>query len=142
MITHYYFMMKQLPILSLAAIFLMSLTLVSCNDDPVGPDNGNGMNNGNGNGNGDTEQVIVEMQGMSFSPADIEVPVGTTVTWKNESNQSHTVTSGANREHDGIFDSGTVSPGNEFSWTFDETGTYDYYCIPHPGMEGTVTVVD
>lgn len=84
----------------------------------------------------------VTMQGLSFSPSELEVEVGTTVTWINTDNQAHTVTSGSDGEHDDLFDSGSMDPGDEFSYQFDEEGTYDYYCIPHVenGMTGTVTV--
>jgi plastocyanin len=40
----------------------------------------------------------------------------------------------------GIFDSGSMSRGSNFSHTFSEAGTFGYYCIPHPYMTGTITV--
>lgn len=96
------------------------------------------------NGGGGTSGQEVEMVGQSFSPGTIEVEVGTTVTWVNSSSLVHTVTSGSNGESDGTFNSGNVSPGEEFTYTFNEVGEFDYFCIPHVnnGMVGTVTVVD
>ena len=41
---------------------------------------------------------------------------------------------------DGIFDSGQFMPGESWSYTFEETGTFTYYCIIHPWMEGIVIV--
>lgn len=84
----------------------------------------------------------VTMEGISFLPDELTVDVGTTVTWSNESSVIHTVTSGTDGTHDGIFDSGNLSPDEEFSYTFDEAGTYPYYCIPHvnQGMTGTIIV--
>lgn len=84
------------------------------------------------------------MGSQSFTPSSIEVEVGTTVTWTNGSSVTHTVTSGTDGDHDGKFDSGNISPGSQFSYTFNEVGTYPYFCVPHLnlGMTGTVTVVE
>ena len=84
----------------------------------------------------------VAMEGLSFVPGDLTVQVGTTVTWTNESNVIHTVTSGTNGTHDGEFNSGDIGPDEEYSYTFDEEGSFPYYCIPHvnQGMTGTITV--
>lgn len=119
------------PPVKVSAVIILALMIIpiSCdsptdaNDDEFGPNE-------------------VTMQGHSFSPSELEVEVGTTVTWINTDNQAHTVTSGSDGEHDDLFDSGSMDPGDEFSYQFDEEGTYDYYCIPHVenGMTGTVTV--
>ncbi len=85
----------------------------------------------------------VFMDGHSFSPSTLEVEAGTTVTWVNTNNEAHTVTSGSHDgDADGEFDSGTMEPGDEFSYEFDKEGTYDYFCIPHvdQGMTGTIVV--
>lgn len=76
--------------------------------------------------------VVVD---VAFEPEDIEVPVGTTVDWINDDPFAHTVTA-----NDGVFDSGTMDAGQVFSQTFDEPGTYLYFCAIHPSMTGTVTV--
>jgi plastocyanin len=68
-----------------------------------------------------------------FDPNPTRVAVGTGVTWTNIGDLPHTVTA------DG-FDSGIMSPGDDFQWTFDEVGTYDYVCTLHPGMAGTIIV--
>jgi len=72
---------------------------------------------------------------VAFEPENIEVPVGTTVDWTNDDPFAHTVTA-----NDGTFDSGTMDAGQSFSQTFDEPGTFDYFCAIHPSMTGTVTV--
>ena len=79
-----------------------------------------------------TEVSVVD---VAFEPADIEVPVGTTVDWTNEDPFAHTVTA-----RDGAFDSGTMDGGGTFSQTFYEPGTFEYFCAIHPSMTGTVTV--
>jgi plastocyanin len=81
---------------------------------------------------GVTEVSVVD---VAFAPADIEVPVGTTVDWTNEDPFAHTVTA-----RDGAFDSGTMDGGAVFSQTFSEPGTYHYFCAIHPSMTGTITV--
>lgn len=98
---------------------------------------GGGGNGGNGNGGGPTQTSTVEMVNTSYQPSEIEVEVGTTVTWTNEDSFDHTVTSqGAG------FDSGNIGAGEEFSHTFNQTGTFDYTCTIHPSMQGTVEVVE
>jgi plastocyanin len=90
----------------------------------------------------DTESVAADVAAakvaavnVAFEPADIEVPVGTTVDWINEDPFDHTVTAA-----DGAFDSGAMAAGDTFSRTFDSPGTYEYFCAIHPSMSGTVTV--
>ena len=85
------------------------------------------------------QNVTVMMQDNYFSPADITVPAGTTVTWVQSGNNPHTTTS-----YDGLWDSGILQGGSgqSFSFTFNEPGTYTYFCRPHEaqGMVGSVTV--
>ena len=77
----------------------------------------------------------INIQGYAFSPSSITINVGDTIVWTNYDSASHTVTS-----NDGTFDSGSITNGNTFSFTFTNAGTFDYYCAPHPGMTGSVTV--
>lgn len=83
----------------------------------------------------------VWLQNISFNPATITVNVGTTIKWTNKDNVTHTVTSGTPGSPDGIFDSGNLSNGGTFSFTFNTKGTFQYYCKPHQSsMRGTVVV--
>ncbi len=86
------------------------------------------------------KHVTVQLQGSAFSPTQIHVTPGTTVTWKNDDEVTHTVTSGRNGKPDGMFDSKDLTPGKSFSYTFKKSGTYPYYCVYHPNMVGTVIV--
>jgi plastocyanin len=89
-----------------------------------------------------------EVDDWCFMPANLHVHVGDTVTWVNSDNLPHTVTSvsptGAQtptpEDEDGLFDSGFMSGGDEWSHTFNVEGEYYYYCQLHPWMEGEVTV--
>ncbi len=82
------------------------------------------------------ETVVVEAaDGNVFEPATITINVGDTVTWRNTDDVPHTSTS-----EDEVWDSGALGEGEEFSFTFEEAGTFPYFCEFHPGMEGTVVV--
>ena len=69
---------------------------------------------------------------------------GGTVTWENTDTAAHTTTSGtAVQGPDGVFDSSLIMAGGaSFSHTFDTAGTYDYFCMVHPWMTGSVIVED
>ena len=76
-----------------------------------------------------------------YVPAGITINAGETLTWENEDSTSHTVVSGPVAEgRGGALDSGLIPPGSMYAHAFEEPGTYDYYCIIHPWMAGTVTV--
>jgi len=84
-------------------------------------------------GNGQTR---VEIANMRFSPAKITVKAGETVTWSQLANMPHTVTA-----NDGSFGSPTLGQNRQFNVTFDEPGSYSYYCKLHPSMKGEVEVL-
>jgi plastocyanin len=87
-----------------------------------------------------------------YDPPQITVTVGDVITWYNDDREAHTVTSGEspgrfgwmnNRDFgtsDGIFDSAQFAPGESWSYEFEESGTFTYFCIIHPWMEGIVIV--
>ena len=76
-----------------------------------------------------------------FIPSMVTIDVGGEVTWENDDTAAHTITSGTPAEGpDGHFDSSLVMAGSSFSHTFDEAGSFDYFCMVHPWMAGTVIV--
>jgi len=79
-----------------------------------------------------------------FIPNPVTIDIGDTVTWENVDNAAHTVTSGSPADGpDGVFDSSLIMAGGaSFSHTFDDAGTYDYFCMVHPWMAGSVVVED
>jgi plastocyanin len=81
------------------------------------------------------DDMTVSIQDFSFSPAQMTVPQGTTVTWTNKGPSPHTTTA-----DDGTWDSGTMEQGEDFSFTFDKPGTYTYHCSIHPDMTATIKV--
>jgi plastocyanin len=83
----------------------------------------------------------VTVKQFQFMPAELVVKAGTTVTWTNQDQILHTATSGAMPGRaDGHFDGPMDGPGNSFSFTFDEPGTYPYFCSRHNSMVGKITV--
>jgi len=75
-----------------------------------------------------------------YIPSTITVAKGEPVVWVNEDVAFHSVTSGIYDSPTGLFDSGHMDPYQSFSFTFDESGNYDYYCTLHPWMKGQVIV--
>lgn len=77
-----------------------------------------------------------------FDPVQVNITPGTKVDWKNADTASHTVTSGKPSDNTTgtIFDSSLVKAGGEYKFTFNDPGTFDYYCQVHPWMTGQVIV--
>ena len=75
----------------------------------------------------------VSITDSGFSPTEVSIKAGDTVTWTNDGKIPHTVAGEG-------FDSGAINPGKSFSRVFETPGTYDYYCRYHPSETGKVTV--
>ena len=76
-----------------------------------------------------------------FIPNIATVEIGGTVTWENGDTAAHTSTAGSATEGpSGVWDSSLIMAGSSFSHTFDAAGTFDYFCMVHPWMAGTVIV--
>jgi plastocyanin len=109
----------------LMAIVAMTVAVTACgfganaSPEPAPPDTG--------------EETVVIIEAATFDPTDTVVTTGSKVAWRWAGGVAHDVTSGS-------FASDIQTDGT-FRHTFDEVGTYDYWCNLHPGMKGTVTVV-
>jgi plastocyanin len=79
--------------------------------------------------------AAVKIDNFTFGPVELTVPVGTTVTWTNRDDIPHTVVS-----TDKVFKSKVLDTDETFSFTFDKTGSYPYFCSIHPHMTGKVLV--
>jgi plastocyanin len=77
----------------------------------------------------------VQIDQYAFLPQRITVKPGTTVTWTNDDDDSHTVASSSK-----LFKSKALDTGDKFSFTFTTPGTYAYICSVHPYMTGAVVV--
>ena len=86
-----------------------------------------------------------------YTPARVSVNQNDSVIWINKDTEIHTVTSGngagleslmTNKRgtKNGIFDSGIIKPGENWTHLFENAGTFAYFCTGHPWMEGTVVV--
>jgi len=76
-----------------------------------------------------------------FIPYEVTVDVGGMVTWSNDDSAAHTVTAGSAKDGpSGVFDSSLFMAGTTFSHKFEAVGTYPYFCMVHPWMEGIVVV--
>jgi amicyanin len=83
------------------------------------------------------ESASVAITQMRFAAPTVTIKAGGTVTWTNQDGMPHTVTA-----NDGSFGSERLGQGGVFSQTFDDPGSYGYYCTLHPSMRGTVVVVE
>lgn len=77
----------------------------------------------------------VKIDNFSFSPRELTVAVGTTVTWTNRDDIPHTIVS-----TEGAFKSKVRDTDEKFSYTFTKAGSYPYFCSIHPKMTGKVVV--
>jgi plastocyanin len=80
----------------------------------------------------------ITIKSFAFSPQEMTVKQGTTVTWTNQDGVAHTIVSDAGAPE--AISSGPVSQGGSFSFTFTKPGTYPYHCSIHPSMTGSVIV--
>lgn len=106
-----------------------------------------------------TTQTVAMTDTLGFDPEIVTIPSGGTVKWVNEGDVAHTVTASEDELPDGAdyfasggFDTeraarnnmtdGIIPAGETYEHTFEQPGTYGYYCIPHEGsgMVGTVRV--
>lgn len=78
-----------------------------------------------------------------LSDHNVTIQNGGRVTWINNDNAAHTITSGmlSNGGPDGNFDSGLFGPNSQFTHTFRSAGEYPYFCLVHPWTTGTITVI-
>jgi plastocyanin len=80
------------------------------------------------------EDTKITIDNFTFSPAQLTIKVGTTVTWKNQDDIPHTIVSA------GKFKSKALDTDDSYSFTFTAAGDYTYFCSLHPHMTGTIKV--
>lgn len=81
----------------------------------------------------DENTVIIE--DYKFQPEEVTIKSGEIITWINKDSMKHTATSTSD-----VFDSGLFGKDESFQQKFDEAGTFDYLCTPHPYMTGKIIV--
>ena len=79
-----------------------------------------------------TNEIIID--NFAFNPSELTINSGTTLTWKNNHDVVHTIVS------QNLFESKTLNKEDEFTFTFNTPGEYNYYCSIHPSMRGKIIV--
>jgi plastocyanin len=119
-------MIRRFNLILAVATAGVALASLSCSKDSSNP---------GGSSGGSTPPNTVVMMNTAFSPANLTVAKGTTVTWKNNDGFDHTSTSNT-----GVWDTGTIAGGASKTTNFPDAGTFDYHCAIHAGMTGKITV--
>ncbi len=140
---------------SAACAALLAVTGAACASGGSGTDSGADAPQTSTTGNASPmadapgRGTAITIKLIAFTPADVQLPAGGTVTWRQDDVATHTVTSGrveqsggtAAAKPDGRFDSGNISKGQTFEFSFPEPGQYPFFCAIHPAtMTGLVTV--
>jgi plastocyanin len=79
--------------------------------------------------------VAVEIRDFDYSPRELTIPAGSSVTWTNHDGAPHTST-----DEDESWDTGRLGEDESGTITFDTPGSYEYYCTYHPYMQASLTV--
>jgi plastocyanin len=125
-----------------------ALTVAGCGDDEEsdsaggetttaeqgGAETGGGGTDTGGGAKG--EPVKIDMKNIEYVPKQATAEVGQKIDWTNGDSVAHTVTSKSGAK----FDSGTMDPGDDFSFTPTKAGKIDYFCEIHPNQTGSITV--
>lgn len=116
--------MKKISLVFIGALIVLLAVLPGCsssNSPATSPSNkATGANS-------------ITIQGFAFSPEVLTINKGETVTWTNNDSAVHNVVGG-------ILKSNDLAKGQTFSYTFSETGTFDYICTHHSSMKGKIIV--
>lgn len=79
--------------------------------------------------------VRIQIRDFMFAPMELRTEVGVPVTWVNQDDEPHTVVSDT-----GLFRSGALDTGKEYTFRFDKPGIYHVFCSMHPRMTATIIV--
>jgi plastocyanin len=116
----------------LAALFALALLAASCGgDEEEPPAGGDGGSETEGGGGGGADLTIVD---FSFSPQDLSVTEGQTITITNIGETSHTFTT-----DDDVIDE-EIGPGDTVEVTLTGVSSGGFHCRFHSQMTGNLTV--
>lgn len=134
-------MKKALPIIIVAVIVVVGAGayLALHKNNSTNNSTMNSMTNHNSSSEQAQSTNKVSISNFAFSPANITVKKGTTVTWTNEDSIAHTVTETDNQTGP---NSNDLAKGKSYTFTYNTAGTFKYHCTVHPEMVGTVTVTE
>ena len=85
-------------------------------------------------GHATNHTVVIE--DFAFTPANLTIKVGDTVTWINQDGTEHSAWESSNN----AFDTGLLSTGQSAALTFASVGSFNYRCRPHGNMRGSITI--
>ena len=111
---------------SVVVFVILILTISGCT--------GNGETSIEGGSEVTLKEAEIVLKNIQFSPREVTIERGGTVTWINDESVTHTVTF-----DDGSLDI-TLKKGEKTQLNFNDPGTYNYVCTIHPGMKGVVIV--
>ena len=80
------------------------------------------------------QEIKVTIDNFTFTPAELNLEVGDSVTWTNHDDIPHTIVSA------GKFRSKALDTDDSFTFTFTAAGDYRYFCSLHPHMTGMIKV--
>jgi plastocyanin len=128
---------------ALVVVAALGLALGACGSDDDGSDDASGDDGTTSTTGGlDVNQGdIVVIDDFTFGDgAPVEIQAGELITWQNDDSIRHTVTDDTDNPE---FSSDAIQPGDTFSITFDEPGTFQYHCSIHPDrMQGELVITD
>lgn len=81
------------------------------------------------------EAPRVKIDNFTFTPQELTVKAGTTVTFENADDIPHLVVA-----TDNSFHSKALDTGDTYAFTFTKPGDFPYFCGLHPHMQGKITV--
>lgn len=84
--------------------------------------------------------VNINISNFSFNPSTITIKKGSIVTWVNQDSAPHRIASGSGSPAN--FSSNNLNKGNTYQFTFNQTGTFNYYCAVHPSMTAKIIVTE
>lgn len=130
---------------AISAVVWMAIANPGMQGDSTPPEihQNNASNNPGATPGGPQSEVTVNIKNSSFTPPTITIKKGGTVTWVNDDTIRHNViakeagNAAGLPTHNELF-----GKGGTYKFTFNETGTFDYLCEPHPFMTGTVKVIE
>lgn len=134
--------MRKSTIATIVIVLVLAIggavALTRKSNPPSNPTYSNTSNSTKSNSNQASATGTIDIKNMMFTPSQITVAKGGTVTWTNNDTTTHTVIDDLNNV--GGPASGDIAPGSSYSFTFNKTGSFQYHCRIHPSMRGTIVV--
>ena len=120
----------------LASILVLAACFTACSsyNSPSAPSNGPTAAPA-GSTTVDIRSGASNQTTTAFGQNPLTIPAGTTISWLNDDNTTHTSVAEGNQ-----WSSGNIPPGGRYNFTFASAGRFAYHCQIHPNMVGTIVV--